>query len=478
MSIMAADENELEAMLSVVADRVRVDDATADRILRHLPDLRAALARRSPASSGLLIDLVTAAVVAANGRSLDLKVHGEQRAAHAASLRSRFALGAACYADRYAGNLAGLRDEVPALRDLGVSVLHVQSPFARGADGAVDLRRGDPGLGSIDRLAEVAGELRLSGIALAVDVPAQGDLDGLLGDLLFLAGRGVEVFLVPDRDVAAIAAPVLAIGAPGVEVVPASPGSAALWQAFVTEDAASLQHAIERRDGSTDVVAVRDADAVRWQTDAAELTAAYAGGSSFGRGVEAGGGVAGTTASLAGVEAGDAFGEARVALAHALMLSVPGLPMLWLGDEVGQLNDPTFRDDPERRDDARWTHRGQKPRDRYAQMTDAATPAGRIRRDITKLIAVRHTTPEFDGSHLIGFDVPAPSVVGYQRPGDGSVVLVLANVATESVHVPAVTLSGFAPTALDLVEGVEVGIDEGLTLPACGFRWLRVSPVV
>ena len=109
--------------------------------------------------------------------------------------------------------------------------------------------------------------------------------------------------------------------------------------------------------------------------------------------------------------------------------------------------------------------------------SDAATSAGRLRRDITKLIAVRHTTPEFDGARLIGFDVPVPSVVGYQRPGDGTVVLVLANVAAEPVHVPAVTLSGFAPTALDLVEGVDVGIDEGLTLPACGFRWLRVSPV-
>lgn len=477
MSTMGAVEDELAATLSTVAERTRVDEAAADRIRRHLPAVYAALAERADSSSSLLADLVTAAVVAANGRSLDLKVHGEQRAAHAPMSRSRYALGAACFADRYAGNLAGLRDEIPALRELGVSVLHVQSPFARREDGTVDLRRGDPGVGSIDRLSDLAAALRLSGIALAVDVPAASDLRVFVDDLLFLAGRGVEVFLVPDRETAAIAAPVLAIGAPGVEVLPASRGSAPLWQAFATGDAAPLQHALERRDGRSDVVAVRDADAVVWQTDAAELTARYTDGSTFGRGIATDGGVAGTTASLAGVEAGDPLGEARVVLAHALLLSVPGLPMLWLGDEVGQLNDPTFRDDPERRDDARWTHRGQKPRDRYAQMTDATTSAGRLRRDITKLLAVRHPTPEFDGARLIGFDVPAPSVVGYQRPGDGTVVLVLANVAAEPVHVPAVTLSGFAPTAHDLVEGVYVGIDEGLTLPACGFRWLRVSPV-
>lgn len=477
MSTMGADEDELAATLSAVARHTRVDEAAADRIRRHFADLQAALAERADSSSSLLADLVTAAVVAANGRSLDLKVHGEQRAAHADRLQSRYALGAACFADRFAGNLAGLRDEIPMLRDLGVSVLHVQSPFARRADGSVDLRRGDPGLGSIDRLADLAAALRLSGIALAVDVPTRDDVTALIDDLLFLAGRGIEVFLLADREAAAIAAPVLAIGAPGVDVLPASPGSAPLWHALATGDAEPLQRAVERRDGTTHVVAVRDADAVTWQTDAAELTARYTDGRSFARGLEADGGVAGTTASLTGVEAGDPLGEARVVLAHALLLSVPGLPMLWLGDEVGQLNDSTFRDDPKRRDDARWTHRGQKPRDRYAQMTDAATSAGRLRRDITKLLAVRHTTPEFDGARLVGFDVPAPSVVGYQRPGDGTVVLVLANVAAEAVHVPAVTLSGFAPTAHDLVEGVDVGIDEGLTLPACGFRWLRVSPV-
>ncbi|MEW1835510.1 hypothetical protein [Microbacterium sp. NPDC079995] len=477
MSTLGDVEDELAATLAAVAHRTRVDDAAADRIRRHLPDLQAALTRRSEAASTLLTDLATAAVIAANSRSLDLKVHGEQRAAHAASARSRFALGAACYADRYAGNLAGLREEIPRLRDLGVSVLHVQSPFARREDGTVDLRRGDPGLGSIDRLTDLAADLRLSGISLAVDVAPDGSVSTFVDDLLFLAGRGVEVFLVADREIAEIAAPVLAIGAPGVEVLAAAPESSALWQAFATGDAAPLQRAVEQRDGRGDVVAVRDADAVRWETDAAELTERYTDGRSFARGLETDSGVAGTTASLAGVEAGDPLGEARVALAHAILFSVPGLPMLWLGDEVGQLNDPTFRDDPERRDDPRWAHRGQKPRDRYAQMTDAATSAGRIHRDITKLIAVRHTTPELDGSRLIGFDVPVPSVAGYQRPGDHAVVLVLANTATEPAHVPAVTLSGFAATALDLIEGIEVGIDEGLTLPACGFRWLRVSPV-
>ncbi|MCK6080040.1 hypothetical protein KZX37_05320 [Microbacterium sp. EYE_5] len=472
MSTIGTVDDELAAALSAAENAARVDDALRVRIDESFAALHDAVGRMPGATSAELSALVTAAVVSSHARSLDLRVHGEQRAARPDRMTSRFALGAACYADRFAGNLAGLRDEIPYLRELGVSLLHVQSPFARRGDGTVDLRRGDPGLGSIDRLTELAAALRLAGISLAVDVAASGSILSFADDLLFLANRGVEAFIIADRAVGAVIAPVLAIGAPGVAVLAASPGSAPLWQALATGDAAPLRRAVGRRGGRADVAAVRDADAVVWHEDTDRLTAAYADG----LGLPVPGGIAGTAASLAGVGQGSHLGEARLALAHAVALSVPGLPVLWLGDEVGALNDETFRDDPDRRDDPRWVHRGQKPRDRYATRTDAATAAGRIFRDTTKLIAVRHTTPEFDGTTLVGFDVPAPSVAAWQRPGADAVVLVLVNAASHPVTIDPVTFSGFAPEASDLVEGVDVDLGGGLTLPACGFRWLRVSP--
>ena len=56
--------------------------------------------------------------------------------------------------------------------------------------------------------------------------------------------------------------------------------------------------------------------------------------------------VTGTTASLAGVEAGDAGGVDRMLLAHAIAMSTGGVPLLYLGDEVAQLNDYSYADDP------------------------------------------------------------------------------------------------------------------------------------
>lgn len=474
MSIIGTVDDDRDTILDALVSAAHPDDAFLARLHEHFADLHAAAA-----AAGMGADQLSEAVVAASSawsaRTLDLKVHGERRVRRQALL-SPETIGASCFADRFAGNLAGLRDEIPHLQRLGVTLLHVQSPFETAADGTPDLRRIDPGLGRLDRLADIAADLRLAGIALAVDVSPGDDLAAFAADVLFLTGHGVEAFLVADPLAEAVLAPLLAIGTPGVAVLPAPAALSTFWRALATADAAPLQDAIVARGGSLAVTAVRDADAVLWEEDGERLTDFYTDGASFGRGIPAGAGVAGTTASLAGIESGDPLGEDRVVLAHALALSAPGIPLLWLGDEVAQLNDPTYTDDPARRDDPRWTHRGQKPRDRYAQRTDATTVPGRVFGALSRLIAVRRATPEFGGTRIIGFDAPAPSVVAFQRPGDGTVVLVLAEVGGTTAAVDAGTLSGFASAAHDLLDDAAVDLSAGLELAPYGVRWIRATP--
>ncbi|KZE88658.1 alpha-amylase family protein [Microbacterium sp. TNHR37B] len=278
------------------------------------------------------------------------------------------------------------------------------------------------------------------------------------------------------------------------------------WEALATRDARLLQQALDRRhelpDGTAWVNYVRSHDDIGWtfaDEDAAELgidgashrrflNDFYVGRfeGSFARGVpfqenpQTGDArVSGTTASLAGIEAGDPGGEDRVVLAHALALATGGIPLLYLGDEVAQLNDPTYADDPVRRGDSRWVHRGQRPRDRYAAKNDDTTVPGRVFRRMTKLISVRQSTPELAGNALLPFHTPYRSVVGFQRPApdDATRVLVLANVGDAEVAIDALTLSGFERTAHDLVHDAEIDLDDGIALPAHGFVWLRVRPV-
>ena len=276
------------------------------------------------------------------------------------------------------------------------------------------------------------------------------------------------------------------------------------WEALATRDGRLLQDALEERHalpaGTAWVNYVRSHDDIGWtfaDEDATRygidgyahrqfLNRFYTGrhDGTFARGVAfqenpttGDARVTGTTASLAGIEAGDAGGEDRVVLAHALALSTGGIPLLYLGDEVAQLNDYSYRDDPVRRGDSRWVHRGNRPRDRYAERTDENTPAGRVFRRLTKLIAVRQQASEFAGGELIGFRTPHPSVIGYQRPGAQTRVLALANVGDAEVQIDPLTLSGFARDAYDLVHDAELDLDEGLTLPPHGFVWVRVTPL-
>ena len=90
---------------------------------------------------------------------------------------------------------------------------------------------------------------------------------------------------------------------------------------------------------------------------------------------------------------------------------------------------------------------------------------------------MRAGTPELAGSRLIDFATNNPGVLGYQRPGDGSLVLVLANFSDEPQRLPPVTFSGFSANAVDILTEAAVHLAEGLTLAPLQYVWLRVQPL-
>jgi amylosucrase len=73
----------------------------------------------------------------------------------------------------------------------------------------------------------------------------------------------------------------------------------------------------------------------------------------------------GTMASLAGLEDALAAGDPglvdlairRILLGHALIFGYDGIPLLYMGDELGMRNDHGYLDDPARAVDIRWLHR-------------------------------------------------------------------------------------------------------------------------
>lgn len=100
--------------------------------------------------------------------------------------------------------------------------------------------------------------------------------------------------------------------------------------------------------------------------------------------------ISGTLASLAGLECGDPLALDRILLVHALVLGWGGLPVLWMGDEVGLLNDPDWADDPGHEGDNRWAHRPRMP---WPVDEDGAL-IERVRR----LVRARAATPHLHAS--------------------------------------------------------------------------------
>ncbi|PPG64258.1 amylosucrase [Rathayibacter sp. AY2B7] len=275
------------------------------------------------------------------------------------------------------------------------------------------------------------------------------------------------------------------------------------WEALATRDVRLLSQALERRhalpEGTAWVNYVRGHDDIGWtfaDEDAAELGIDAAGhrrflndfytdrfDGTFARGVPfqenprtGDRRVSGTTASLAGVEAGDPYGIDRVLLAHSIALSTGGLPLLYLGDEVGQLNDHGYLDDPTTAGDSRWVNRPRRPAERYDEREVPGTAASEVFGGLLHLIAVRKAVPMFAGTELSVFDPVNDHVLGYQRPGDGESVLVLANVSDEVQEVAAERFGGFAAEAVDLVTEIAVDLREGFRLAPLQFVWLRVTP--
>ncbi len=119
----------------------------------------------------------------------------------------------------------------------------------------------------------------------------------------------------------------------------------------------------------------------------------------------------GTTASLCGVETADIEGnsfklERAVAcdlMLHAWMLSQSGIPVVYSGDEIGQLNDYTYHDDPDKQADSRYIHRGAFLWGLAEHRNDPAAYQGKLFQGLRRLEILRAGEPCFDA----GADVRA-----------------------------------------------------------------------
>ena len=193
--------------------------------------------------------------------------------------------------------------------------------------------------------------------------------------------------------------------------------------------------------------------------------------------------VSGATASLTGLE--KALHEAapaevelairRILLLYSVILTIGGIPLLYLGDEIGTTNDYAYWNDPAKAGDSRWVHRPFHDWQRAERRTDVTTVEGRIFGELCWLIQARKAQPAFAGVATDVVDVGNAHVFGYVRRHEGGHVLVLANFAEQEQVIAAnhLRLYGLSYDFDDLVANQAIRLNGGLTLAPYQFVWLQ-----
>jgi len=192
--------------------------------------------------------------------------------------------------------------------------------------------------------------------------------------------------------------------------------------------------------------------------------------------------ISGTCASLAGLEQAIGQGDARlidlaiqrILLLYGVALSVGGIPLLYLGDELGTLNDYTYLSDPAKSEDSRWVHRPALDCRLAERRHDARTTEGRIFQGLAHLICLRKESPALAGGSLVVVPSGSGSVLCYLRVCGAERLVVLANFSEHEQIIHAGTISGHLQTStcIDLLSNTTVSRNESILLAAYSLQWL------
>ena len=187
----------------------------------------------------------------------------------------------------------------------------------------------------------------------------------------------------------------------------------------------------------------------------------------------------GTTASLCGIEAAEyemdkeklATGITLDIMLHAFLLSLSGIPVLYSGDEIGQLNDYTYHEDHLRWDDSRYLHRGRFSWEDEKKKKKTGTREHDIYTAIQKLIKLRASSEAFcSGADTWLIPTGNDCVVMTGRYYHDEKVLCVYNFSRDTQFVRTDAYEDFK----DMWTGKPARADE-IELAPYSFKWLSIS---
>jgi amylosucrase len=179
----------------------------------------------------------------------------------------------------------------------------------------------------------------------------------------------------------------------------------------------------------------------------------------------------GTMASMAGLEDALAAGDdtlvdlaiRRILLGHALIFGYDGIPLLYMGDELGLRNDHSYLDDPALAADNRWLHRPAMDWELARRRTEPGTVTQRIFSALVALAEARRRTPQLHAATPVEVvDFQQPQLFAFMRRHPLGALLAVHNVTEQPQQASpmALYLVGH-DQPVDQITGQPARVDQG-----------------
>lgn len=186
--------------------------------------------------------------------------------------------------------------------------------------------------------------------------------------------------------------------------------------------------------------------------------------------------ITGSAASLLGLEKGILLKDkelidqsiAKIIMLHGIIFAFGGIPLIYAGDEIGTLNDYSFRNDDAKKGDSRWVNRPQQDWDVISRLGKDPSPQSRIFQTLQKLIQIRKENPLFaDNNNLELYHTGNDHILAFGRThGNKQGLLVLCNFdeKPQVIETGWIKKMGFFTKGepLDLVSDQQISVKSGL----------------
>jgi amylosucrase len=180
--------------------------------------------------------------------------------------------------------------------------------------------------------------------------------------------------------------------------------------------------------------------------------------------------ICGTMASLAGLEQAEKLNNeelrrmavSRMKMMYAVQMALPGVPLLYAGDEKALLNDYSYRDDKSKKEDSRWVHRIKTDwsgKNKYKSQKMVAD-------FVKKVIALRKGEEMLGGSEIFFYDIQDSRVFAFRR----GTIHVVANFSDSPAEF---MIDAWSENSTDLLTGRNFWNHQKQLLAPYEVRWLK-----